>query len=105
MRAGQLRHVADLERYTESKDENGAMVKTWNVLKPDIRCSIEPITGTETFIRSDLVSEISHKINIRYTDVTTKDRIVYNGRVFDIIFPHNWKEINKDITLLVKERM
>jgi SPP1 family predicted phage head-tail adaptor len=105
MYAGRLRTVARIDRYEEVTDANGSIIKNWSVLKSDLRCSIEPITGTENFIGDRISNEVTHKINIRYTDITPKDRIVYNSRVFDIVNVLNWKELNKDLTILAKETL
>lgn len=104
MRAGQLRNVIDILRGTESQDDLGAVVITWNSIK-STRASIAPISGNEYFINHTMVNDETHYIIIRKTDVTPKDRIQWGVDIYDITQVLDTKKMGIECVILAKQRL
>lgn len=90
MRAGRLRHVITVERFTTTLDDAGTPTKAWTP-HATLRADIER-QSTEEFIRNQgAVEEAVVVFHARYmAGLTTADRIVWNGR------PHALREIAPD---------
>jgi SPP1 family predicted phage head-tail adaptor len=102
MRAGNLRVKAIIQEIAETLGDFG-MVEGWADLKT-VYCSITPISGKESFLSNSDFSKVSHKIKIRYTDgINASQRLNWNGRIFDFVYPRNIGERNKEIEILAEE--
>lgn len=99
---GRLKHKVTIKRYQETEDALGNNV---NVLAPlkSVWAEIRPTRGHEQLEYYKNTNEQSYKITIRYTDVTTKDVIVYKGRQFQIVAIANPLEDNYILELLCTE--
>jgi len=85
MRSGSLRHTGTIEQQTKSQDSTGAIVPTWTTYASGVRASIEPISGREFFSASQVQSNVTTRIRIRYTEgVTPKMRFVHGSDYYDI---------------------
>ena len=107
MRAGPLKKVVSVGKYTTTLDSYGQEVVTYTTLQ-DIRASINPATGNEVYMNDRLINEVSHKIEIRYNatlNLNPKDVLVYNSRTFNIISVINWNEGNDRLIVLCKEKL
>ena len=105
MRAGRLQKIITIQRYTTSKNSIGEVVEDWTDLFT-ARAEIKPLTGKEIFANNMIRAEMSHKITIRYQDgIKVTDRIVFNGRFFDITSIANYNEQNVVIEILTKEQI
>lgn len=103
MRAGRLKSLIEIQRYTTTKNMVGEVKQSWNTLL-NTRAEIKPLTAKEIFASNMNVSEVTHKITIRYeVEIKSTDRIVYNGRFFDITGVINIDEQNTVIEILTKE--
>ncbi len=79
VRAGQLRHVAIIERATQTVDELGDVIETWPEIA-HLRCSMRGLTGQELFDAQKVKSRETHVIEMRHFDgLTASDRIDFNG--------------------------
>lgn len=69
--------------------------------------TIKTMQGREYFAAATAQAENTYRFIIRYTtDVTNDMRIIYKGRVFDIIEPPiNDDELNKTLTIIAKEKV
>ena len=94
MKAGQFRHVINIERRAMSFDDLGHEQESWKVIARNIRAKVEELSGRELERAKQLVAESTHSVTIRIPqDVTTSDRIVYNNRILEIrAKPKNEKE-------------
>lgn len=104
IRAGTMRHVLQIIENTPIVDNSGAVEDVWAVTGT-ARASINPITGTESFVNAEQMNEVSHKIGMRYRDISPEARLGFQGREFDIVNVLNFKEKKSNIILLVKERL
>lgn len=80
---GRLKRRVEIMRYQNSEDSLG---NTVNVLVPlkTVWAEIRPARGTEQLEYYKETNSQLYKITIRYTDVTEKDVIRYQGRQFQI---------------------
>lgn len=84
MRAGRLRHRAELQKTTEVSDGAGGVTVTWTKDR-DMWCRITPTSGVQQMESMRRNSPIDHEITARWNDdITTEKRIVHKGRAFNI---------------------
>ncbi len=102
MRAGDLRHQITIQRFSQTQDEMGGIVEDWADLFT-IRASIQPLSSKEMFNSQTLITETTHRVFMRYQDVKPNDRLLFNGRIFDITAVINRDEKKVSLELLCKE--
>jgi len=103
MNIGKLRHRITIQEYAASRDSFGAQVQTW-ADKATVFASIAPVSGKEYFAAQQINSEITTKITIRYLPgITPKMRVLFNGRIFEILAVLNHEERNIELNLMCKE--
>lgn len=104
MNPGELRHRITLQKLTNSQDSFGQQIEDNWMDIITVWASIEPLVGKQYFAAEQVQSEISHKIKIRYLPGITPDmRIKYSTRIFQIVSPLNYKELNIELQLMCKE--
>ncbi|WP_226578224.1 phage head closure protein [Acuticoccus sediminis] len=86
MRAGKLDRRVTLERATViGKDEFGADLLRWDQVAT-VWAQARPNRGAERFTAAEVNGSAVMSFQIRYrSDVTVKDRLVYEGRVWNIV--------------------
>ena len=83
--AGALCRRITLQQRSATLDSWGQQVTTWSDLVT-AWASIEPLEGRELVTAQALRAETTHKVTIRYrAGITTAMRIVYQGRIFNIL--------------------
>jgi SPP1 family predicted phage head-tail adaptor len=106
MRAGLLRHRLQLQRVDGTPDSFGQPGTEWGTYAT-VWGSIEPLVGRERFTAQQVQAEVTHKVVMRANgapDVRAKDRVVFEGRVFNILGPAlNLAERGISLTLMVAE--
>ena len=103
MRAGALRHRITIQSNTDAYDDYGDLSNTWNA-GDEIWASVNPISGKEEDLGSELVGVVTHFIKVRYkASVSVANRIVFDSRVFQIESVRTWQERNVFLELLCKE--
>jgi SPP1 family predicted phage head-tail adaptor len=95
MRAGALDRRIVIERVTITPDEFNGATETWATLAT-VWASKSDVKDGERMRAGSVSSEITTRFRIRYSttvaDVSPKDRIQFDGLVFDIVAV---KEINR----------
>lgn len=105
MKIGKLRHRVTLQEYVSLKDSFGAEIEAWSD-KATVWASIEPLSGREYFAARQMNAEVNTKITIRYrTGVKPTMRILFAGRVFEILSVINTEEKNRELILMCKEEL
>ena len=105
IRAGSMRHVLDIEQSVLDTTPEGEEIQIWSKLS-SARASINPINGTESFLTDQLRNEVSHKIGMRYKKLLpTNNRLIFEGRIFEIIAILNFQEKKSNILILVNEKV
>lgn len=105
MRAGRLRHKAMIQEIVNTVDDFGQPISNgsgYQDLKP-IWCRINPIRGNEKFLSNQDYSKTTHKIKMRFTEIDASHRIVYQGRVFNIMAIMNINEMDRELEILAWE--
>lgn len=84
MRAGRLRHRAELQEQQELPDGGGGRSLQW-VKTRNVWCRIQPVSGSQRMESMRRNSAISHEITARWNDdLTTQKRIVHRGTAYRI---------------------
>lgn len=87
MRAGRRDRLISLERLAVTKDAAGAEVKSYSKIA-DVWAEYIPNKSRELIAAQQIVGESIVAFRILYrSDLTARDRIVYDGRNFDIQGP------------------
>jgi len=87
MRSGKYAHRITFERRSTEQDESGQLIDEWTEFAERM-AQVEPLGGSETFLRSGEFSDVTYNIRVRYDVVTasvnTFDRIVLNEKPLNI---------------------
>lgn len=87
MRAGELDRRVTIERYTTEKNEWNEDVEVWAPLAT-VWCAKRDVSAGESYRAQSVSAQITTRFTIRYSsqvaDVNPKDRLIYEGRVYNI---------------------
>ena len=64
--AGKLRHRCDIVKVSPTQDSTGGINLSNDIIYANVWCSIEALSGMETFAASSQTSASSHQVIIRY---------------------------------------
>lgn len=104
MKAGKLRHKIIIQSLTETQDGFGEGIKSPSTFATR-RASIKNLRGGEKFTAQQVNSDAQVLFTIRYlSGVTTKMRVSYSGRVFDILYVDNGAERDTETRLECREQ-
>lgn len=102
--AARLRHRVTLQERSRTPDGQGGFTEAWADVA-DLWAEIKPQKSYERFQAMQTQSPTTHKITVRYrSGVTTRHRLLYRGRVFDIKGVVNPEEGNATLELTVLEQ-
>ena len=106
VRARRLKHKVTIQTPTETQDAYGEPVQTWGTYA--IRdAEVIPVSGNEYYVSQQVYSEKAVTFRLRYDNtarqITTKMRVSYDSRTFDIESVINFRELNRDIDLMCVE--
>jgi SPP1 family predicted phage head-tail adaptor len=102
---GELRHYVEIEQVTETSDGAGGYTSNWTTFA-HAWVSINPVSGREKFQAMQTETIFTHKIKMKWiAGITTKHRIKFGTRVFDIIDVRNIEERNIVLELMALEGM
>ena len=96
-----LKKRITIAKAIQVKDDRGVVTWTYPGTN-DVSCwaSIEPYGSTIIHGEASKVSEVQYRITMRYRALSLKDKIMYQGRVFqqsipavDINMQHQWLEL------------
>lgn len=90
---------------TRAADGGGGFTTTW-ATGGTINCVILPASASETSRYDRLETEVTHKIYVLHADgsaITTKDRILFDGRYFNIVEILNLGEADIWVKMMAKE--
>jgi SPP1 family predicted phage head-tail adaptor len=105
LRAGKLRHFITILTPTDTVDATGATKQTWSTLI-NAWAMVLPISAREYVTAGQVFTEMSHKITMRYySGVTTKCKLQFGTRYFDIKSVSDIEERNEMMCLLCREEM
>jgi len=102
MRAGRLRHRLQLQSLTEAADAFGQEIRSYSTYAT-VWGEVKPLREKEIEAAKQIFSEAEVKITIRYnSDVSETDRIVFDGKTYEIGGVIDPYERNRDIELMCK---
>ena len=85
IRAGLLDRRVVLQRRVEQADSHGQAIATW-VQIAEVWARVEPLGGREGYGQQQFVATGDLRFTLRWRpDVTPLERIVYDGRDYDIV--------------------
>lgn len=103
--ARDLREIVTFERVTNTADDYGARVQSWETI-PDAptRAMVKPMSGRERWASERTEATANYRIVTRYNEaITEKDRVLIRGRPCNIRFIANvdmddrWLEIDVEM--------
>lgn len=101
---GRLRHRVTIQALTRTPDTGGGYTETWSDTAT-VWAAVEPLAGTERLRAMQVSPTLSHRIRMRYrADVSSAQRLVYNGRAFDITSVVDVDERHRELQLLAEEQ-
>jgi SPP1 family predicted phage head-tail adaptor len=96
-------HRVTLQTCTEALDSYGTPTLTWTT-KATVWAQIEPLSARELFAARQVQATTTHQIRIRYyAGLTTKWRLLHDGRTFNIDSAINTNEAGIEWVLLCTE--
>lgn len=101
MEAGQLRHQVTIQQRQTTQDEYGAQSTAWADVKT-VWAAVEPLNGRELLSAQTVHSETDTRITVRYTSISTANRIVFEGVVYDILNVIDPEQRHKQLQMLCK---
>lgn len=103
MGAGDYRHLVTIQQPVETTDDLGQPVTTWSNVAT-VHAAVEPLEGRELFAAQAVRAETTTRVRIRYrSGITPKHRLVYAGRVLNILSVIDPDERHREIVLLCSE--
>lgn len=92
----ELRHPITIERVTKGKDEDNIPKEKWGDKLFSARAKILYTRGSEYNENYGTNNKVGVTFYIRYNrkGITSKDRIVYRGKPYNIIYVNNIQELN-----------
>lgn len=103
MQAGRMRHRVRIQRAVEARNGLNEVITTWSSLAT-VWASVEPLRGREFFDAEQVQSEVSHRVVMRaYPGLTARDRLLYDGRLLQIIAVIDVRERGKEFQVMCRE--
>ena len=104
--AGKLRHRVDLQEQVTTQDGYGSGNRTWSKFKT-VWAEVRYANGNEKEQAQQTIGVVTHKVKIRYNsriaDNNVNTRIVFNGRILEVISVDDPSERNEMMFLTCKE--
>jgi SPP1 family predicted phage head-tail adaptor len=98
MRAGKLRNKIEIHNHTAVVDDFGQAVKTYSLLKT-VWAEAMPLSGSEQETGGKYAGRTIYQFSMRYTAVDYKNRIVFDGKNFEIFEILNQGSRNIELTI------
>ena len=106
LRAGELVHPITIQAPVYVADARGQSLTpaSWNAVR-STRAAVYTAGGRETSMASQIVSQVSHVIKVRWTATAIKAnyQVVFQGRVFTIQYVEDVLERNRVLLLYCLE--
>ena len=105
--AGLMRDRITVQQYNKAVDAHGDvrddLDENW-VTVCTVYAQISPISGREFYAAEQSQSEVSHKIRCRwFPGLKTEQRLVYRGRIFEIVSVIDWSNRHESYLIMAKE--
>lgn len=105
MKAGERRHYIIIEQVSESADARNEMTQTWSEYA-NAWAEIKPVRGREYFqAHAENVAADTRIILPYIAGITSKMRVRFGSRIYDIETVINIDERNRELNLMCVERV
>lgn len=95
--------IQQLSAASPARNDVGEPNETW-VAVATVWASVEPLQGREYWAQQQIQSEVSIRLRIRYrSGLTTKMRVVYGSKIFDIKSIIDPQEKHEELQLMCSE--
>jgi SPP1 family predicted phage head-tail adaptor len=102
--ASEARHKIDIQCKTYNPDGEGGGDMAWTTIHPNVSAAIYPIRASQVFEYKSIGVDATHLIKTRaYIPISEKDRILFQGRIFEILTIENLQESNYINVITCKE--
>jgi SPP1 family predicted phage head-tail adaptor len=103
IRVGDLQRQVTIQTRTATQDTFGQQSVAWTDMVATW-AAIEPLSGRELLAAEAVAAEVTHQVVIRYrTGISAANRIVYQGRIFDVHSVIDENMNHRKIVLLCSE--
>lgn len=100
---GDMRERVTLQAATDTTDAIGGLVRSWTDVAT-VWARVEEMSAREQYHREQIQSSANFAVTIRYrADVTTKNRVIWRGRRFEIVGRPNLDERRRFMRLACEE--
>lgn len=98
-RIGNLRERVELQEKTVEQNEFGEEIVTYETIET-VWARVEPLKGQERFEAQQVTAKLSVRIYVRHrTDLSVQDRVVWDGKEFNILAMLNADERRRFLQL------
>ena len=103
MNPGQLNQRVTVERRQGGTDDWGQpLPDAWTALCT-VWAAVEPLVGREYMAAAAMQSDVSTRVRMRYRPgVTAGDRLLHEGRVYDIQSVIDFRSARRELVLMVR---
>jgi SPP1 family predicted phage head-tail adaptor len=102
IRAGQLQHRVQFQRQEQVQNAYGEFTASWvTVIQRWVR--LVPVSGTENLHADQLDARVTHEIQMRHERIDPNYRMIYRGRVFELVSIINEDEDGFVTRILARE--
>ena len=106
---GQMRHRVAIANPTREADGDGGYTDTWVAASPSpvwARIDVATASNIERLVGNTIEAPISHIVTMRWhAGVSTRSRLTYDGRYFNVRGLQNIQERDKWLVLACEERI
>jgi SPP1 family predicted phage head-tail adaptor len=106
VRTGKLRHHVEIHALTVVEDDIGNQTETWAKVA-EAWAAIEPLKGDERWAAAYAQATTTHRVTMRPPGVAVhpSNRLVFNGRVFEIEVVLDIEERGRELQLMCVEKV
>lgn len=104
MRSGSLRWPVAIQSYTATQDDEGYQIQTWTTSSTHYM-EVVTLSGREAVNAQQIKAETTHRFRMRWipTEPTPKDRLLFDGIVFNIEWVDNVDQRNRELLIYCKK--
>lgn len=84
-----LRHRIDIELLVRSRNTDGELVDTWQLLESDVPAEVKDVSGKDLIASMAGQQRITSRAVVRYRSLFTTGtlRVVHAGQVYSVVAP------------------
>lgn len=100
---GGLKKRVTILKQVRVSDGQGGFNETWQEAGT-VWAAIEPVSGREYYEAMQLSNDVTHRVRMRYMNLTPHERIKYGYKVFDIVAVIDVNMEHRELEVLCRER-